>query len=81
MAESAGGAGAVLEFLRQQDVIDQRKRREGLTLGGLVTAAVGLGLMIFLHAEANGSEYLLGSIPFIVGVALLSYVFMLAPKV
>ena len=81
VAESQGGEGAALEFLRQQDVIDQRKRREGLTLGGLVTAGVGIGLMIFLRAEVNGSEYLLGLIPAIVGLVLLIYVFVLAPKV
>ncbi len=81
VADSQGGALNALEFLREQDLLDQRKRREGLKLSGLVITAVGVGLMIFLHALAHGSEYLLGLIPIAVGAAFLIYVYLLAPKV
>lgn len=81
VADSQGGAINVVEFLREQELMDQRKRREGLKLGGLVTAAVGVGLMVFFHAVVGGSEYLLGLIPFIVGAVLLVYVYLLAPRV
>ena len=80
VAESQGGASTALEFLRQQDLIDQRKRTEGLKLGGLVTAGIGVALMIFLHAEAARSEYLVGLLPVIVGLSCLIYTYLLAPK-
>ncbi len=81
-AESqAPGAAAVLELVREQDKKQSRQVREGLKLGGLVTAAVGIALVPLLRvaSPAHGA-YLVGLIPLLVGVAMLFYVYVLAPK-
>jgi hypothetical protein len=78
---SAEGAKSAVEYLREQNSMAVRKRVEGLKLGGLITAAVGIGLMIFLHAvEHEEPAYLVGTIPLLIGLALLVYGFVLAPK-
>ena len=73
--------GAVVEFLREQDRISQIRKREGLKLGGLVAAAIGLGLMIFFRGMTdNRAVSLIGLIPLFVGIAILIYTYLLAPK-
>ncbi|HTR26100.1 MAG TPA: hypothetical protein VMI10_19150 [Terriglobales bacterium] len=82
ISESSGEAAkSAIEYLREQDRIDVRKRVEGMKLGGLITTGVGLGLMLFLHGINHDEPvYLVGIIPLLVGVALAAYAFMLAPK-
>ncbi len=81
-AESqAPGAAAVLELVREQDKTQMRRMREGLKLGGLVTSATGIALMAMLRGLAPGQgTYLVGLIPLLVGLAMLLYVYVLAPK-
>ena len=86
MAESQGGSAA-LEYLRDADRTVMRQRREGQRLGGLITLAVGIGLMIFLrhvpispHSDGDNSAYFVGVIPSLIGLALLLYSYLLAPK-
>lgn len=82
IAESSGeGAKSALELLREKEKNFVKRRLEGLKLGGLITAAVGIGLMVFLHGvEHEEPAYLVGLIPLLIGVALLVYAFALAPK-
>jgi hypothetical protein len=83
IAESSGeGAKSALELLREKQKNSSHRRIEGLKLGGLITAAVGAGVMLLLHGIANddGPVYLVGVIPLLIGAALLVYVFALAPK-
>jgi lipopolysaccharide export LptBFGC system permease protein LptF len=84
IAESQGsGSTTAIEFLREQEKIASRRQREGLKLGGLVTIAVGVAMMIFLKAiNRNNPEpaYLVGLIPALIGIALLAYAYLLAPK-
>lgn len=83
IAESQGGGPAALEYLREEDRIARRRARESQKLGGLVTAAVGVGLMVFLGAILDKDDrgvLLVGAIPFLIGVALLAYAYLLAPK-
>ena len=86
IAESQGGSAA-LEYLRESDHNAARQRREGQKVAGLVTLAVGVGVMIFLSrvpispdSGSDSSAYLVGLIPVLVGVALLIYSYLLAPK-
>ena len=57
----------------------ERKRVEGLKLGGLITTMVGIGLGIFLYTVAN-EAVAVAAIPLLIGLALLAYVVFLAPK-
>ena len=74
IAESpeAGGAAA-LQYLREQHRLAQEKRRGGLQLGGLVTVAVGVGLMIFLLAMVHRPVFFVGLIPLLIGAVLFLY--------
>jgi hypothetical protein len=83
IAESSGeGAKSALELLREQEKNAAKRRLEGMKLGGLITAAVGIGVMVLLRGIANddGPVYLVGLIPLLIGAALLVYPFILAPK-
>jgi hypothetical protein len=70
----------VQEFVRDQEAIGDRRRREGLKLGGLITSAVGIGLVAFLIGKPGPQIYTLGAIPLFVGIALLGYVYFMAPR-
>jgi hypothetical protein len=82
MVEAQGtGASSAVELLRQEEKIAARRRLEGQKLGGIITLAVGVGLMIFLKAvDHNEPAFLVGIIPLLVGAALLAYSHVLAPK-
>jgi len=84
IAESqTGGAAGALELLREEEKIAARRRREGQKLGGLITAGVGLGMIIFLAGVGRNDPepaYLMGLIPLLIGVALMIYAYWLAPK-
>jgi hypothetical protein len=87
IAESGAGGGAALEFLHEQEKIAERRRRGGLRLGGLISGAVGIAAMIQLRAMAHDpitgvpeGVYLGGLMPLLVGIVLLLYSYVLAPK-
>ncbi len=74
------GASAALEYLREQHRFALMKRRGGLQLGGLVTTAIGIGLMIFLGAIVHRAPvFVVGVIPVLIGVALLIYARFMMP--
>jgi|SRR6516225_3103265 lipopolysaccharide export LptBFGC system permease protein LptF len=84
IAESQGsGNSSAVEFLREEEKVSARRRRETQKLGGLITSAVGLALMGFIKAMDQNDRvpaYLVGLIPLMVGVALLAYAYLLGPK-
>lgn len=69
------------EFVREQQASADRRRREGLKLGGLITAAIGVGIIVFLGAAPGPMAiHLVGAIPLLIGLALLAYAYTLAPR-
>lgn len=83
--QSGAGAGALLELVHEEEQIAVRRRREGLKLGGLVTTAVGVGLIVmfaFLGDHDHGEKGIeaAGAIPLLIGIAMLVYVFFMSPK-
>jgi hypothetical protein len=83
ITEASGeGAMAAVELLREQDRIERAKKHEGLKIGGLINLGIGLALIVFLHMLIPGEYvFLCGLIPGMIGVALLTYVFLLAKPV
>jgi hypothetical protein len=87
IAEGQAGANAAIEYLREQAKMEERRRRDGLRLGGLITGAVGIGVMVLLRALAQNPSmgipsgtYLAGLIPLLIGISLLGYSLFMAPK-
>ncbi len=83
LAETSGdGTKAAIELLHSEERRAALKRREGIKLGGLITLAVGIALMVFLRAVATDDPgaYLAGLIPALIGAALLVYTYVLAAK-
>jgi hypothetical protein len=79
---SPDGANAALEMMREEGRQEQIRIQEGLKIGGLITFAVGVALIIFLRALiGNEPVYLCGLIPAFIGAAMLGYVFFLATPV
>ncbi len=71
---------AVVRAMREQEAEVGRRVQESIKITGIVTAAVGIGIVIFLRALVGGAVSLSGLIPFFVGIAMLSYVYVLAPR-
>ena len=70
----------VIRAMRAEEQIRQQKLLEGLKLGGLITSIVGLTLGVFLYALTDQAVALVGLIPLGVGLAMLVYATLLAPK-
>jgi hypothetical protein len=83
VTEASGeGAQAAVELMTADERLKRLKAREGLKIGGLINIGVGVGVMIFLHELLAGTAiYLSGSIPALIGVGLLVYVFLLAAPI
>ncbi|HEX3436926.1 MAG TPA: DUF6249 domain-containing protein [Pseudacidobacterium sp.] len=85
IAESqSSSAIQTLEYLREQEqsaaMRRAQKKHEGYVLGGLINIAVGIGLMVFLHAVTRDNPvFYVGMIPGLVGAALLAYAYLLMP--
>lgn len=80
VAEQTGdGADKVLEVIREEARIAQRKRIEGLKLGGLITTAVGVGIGLFFY-NLEPEVIAIAAIPLLIGLTLLTYAVLLAPK-
>lgn len=86
LAESPGDAAKyALEMMREEQVMrdrealrEDRKRSEGLKIGGLVNIGIGVGL--YLLMKEVGGPPMVGALVLGIGVALLVYAFFLAPK-
>jgi hypothetical protein len=72
VAESQGaGAASALELMREEARIASVRTKEGLKIGGLVMVAIGIGLLVFLHALVTDAPvYLCGVLVFLIGAAL-----------
>ena len=78
LAESSGTGGTtVLEIMREQERAAVRSRRSGHKLGGLVSIAAGMGLIVFMAPLGSTAPvFLVGIIPMLVGAALLAYAYL-----
>jgi hypothetical protein len=89
LAEMTGdGAKYVIEVMKEDERIRQAeqlsnemKKLEGMKIGGLVNIAVGVGLfcLIYFTSSQKGAAFV-GLIVGLIGVALLVYAMVLAPR-
>ena len=72
IAEMGGGPSAALEYLRENEKKTDQRQKQAVRLGGMITAASGIALMVFLAVVVKGGEvYLAGLIPTFVGIVLV----------
>lgn len=80
VAEMPGGSpAAVMECMREQERQIASRRREGLRLGGVTLVAAGAGLLLLLKSLDN-APFITGSIPLLIGAAILLYAYVLEPR-
>jgi len=81
IAEASGPSAALaLDYLRGEERSASARRGGGTRLGGLVLFAVGVSLMLFLHAVVPApGVYLLGLMPLLIGVVLVCYAYLPVP--
>jgi hypothetical protein len=74
VAEAQGpGAASALELMREEARLIATRTKQGLKIGGLVMAAIGIGLMIFLRAIVTDEPvYLCGALVLLIGAALFA---------
>ena len=72
----------ILERLREEERETERRRREGMKLGGLIWSVVGVGLIVLLTAVTppHTGAWAIGMVPLLIGLALQVYVYRLAPR-
>jgi len=59
----------------------QVQRFQGLLIGGIITTTVGVGLTIMLYVlEKQDPAWIVGILPFLVGLALLLSAWLVRPK-
>ena len=81
LIEQGGGAPEqLLDMMREEDRAELRRSREGVKLGGLITAAVGVGLIFGLRFIEGEDVWMIGYIPLFIGVVMLAYGLFFAPK-
>jgi hypothetical protein len=84
ISEAPGdGSKAAVQLLREEERMKAIKAREGLKIAGVINIGVGLGLVIFLRSMLGpyNSAYLSGLIPGFIGIAMIVYVYLMAPPV
>lgn len=80
---TSGGAGAVMEFLREEERARVRRIKEGLKVAGVICAAVGIASTVVLAVVLPPDQppiYLVGLIPATVGVVLYGSALVIGPK-
>jgi peptidoglycan/LPS O-acetylase OafA/YrhL len=76
IAEGPGEGGRqVLALLQHEERRREADRRHGMTLSGLVTAAVGVAFMVMMMNLGDESFHVwtIGLIPFLIGVVLVAF--------
>jgi len=78
--EQGAPAEALIELQRQEDLLNQRRRRESQRLGGLITAGAGLGLLGTVFSKQDTEAVGVAFLPLFIGLALFVYAQWMAPR-
>lgn len=63
------------QMRQEEELFRWRRRREAIKLAGLITLALGIGLIVAIPSVPDGPPKLLGAIPGAVGLVMLLYVY------
>jgi hypothetical protein len=83
LAESTGTqTQQMIELIRDQDRNLERRSREKKKLVGLILTGTGIGLcvMLGLTTPNQNHQWTIGLIPLLIGLAMLLYSYVLAPR-
>ena len=78
--EQGAPAEVLLEMQRQEESLRQKRRRESLRLGGLITAGTGLGFLGIPLAQKDPEGLGVALLPFFIGAAIYIYAQWMAPR-
>ena len=70
---AASSGGTAQDFLREYENNKSRRRREAMTIAGIVGALAAIGLMVFLRGLIPLPVYRVGLIPLLPSVGLVIY--------
>jgi hypothetical protein len=74
-------AESALNYLRDEERKVEQRRRDGTRLGGMITVAAGIGLVVFLRAVLPDIPvYLVALVPILVGTVLIVFAQMIGPR-
>ncbi len=79
LLETGGTPEQIGALLLQQDEARTGRDTEGRKLGGLVTMAIGFGLLFGLRFVGD-AVWMIGYVPIAIGGAITLYAFLLAPR-
>jgi len=81
LVESGQMSGTDLrELQRYENESEAQRRRQGLLAAGMIVAGTGLGLLLGLRFIEDEAVWMVGYIPLFIGVGMLLYAVVLAPK-
>ena len=59
-----------LDWLKEEETLELRRRRDGFQLGGLVLIATGAGFLMVFHGKSS-EESMIGWLPLFIGISML----------
>ena len=81
LAERGELSAEALDRMRFEDDLGRwRRRTESLKLAGMVTLAIGVGMIAAMQMINDPQPRLVGMIPLLIGSALLIYAYLLNPR-
>jgi hypothetical protein len=79
IVDSPEAGASALAYLKETELAAAHRVREGVKIGGVIAVLVAVGLMVFLsRIVPNRPVYLVGLMPLLAGIGLLTYAFVLS---
>ncbi len=73
-------ARQVQDLMQYEYETEQQRRRQGMVAAGFIISGVGLGMIFGLQFIRDEDVWMVGSIPLFIGLGMLAYAIMYAPK-